>query len=330
MTMANMDLFKVGKAQRGRTVPTAISHQALLDKSKLFAKRSIDAKDTGLESECQLWAAGALELLAKAQLASIHPCLVVEPHNPNSMLEACGVSTTTKVRTIDASVAYVRLIHTVDNFTTPVMEGCRQLANRRNAELHSGDAACAAMPYDGWEGDFWNAADLILQSMDMDLQEWLGADAKAPKALLKAHRHAEVRAAKQRVKHHASQFKESELGKLGRDKLKAFLATTHNLPINTDLFRYEYSEYWRADCPACKSCGFVAGDLSWEDRAENQDGADYGDEIIERGYTATEFHCPTCGLALIGGVAIHAAGIDEEHVKVSVEEISYEPEYGND
>ena len=40
MTMANMDLFKVGKALRGRTVPTAISHQALLDKSKLFAKRS--------------------------------------------------------------------------------------------------------------------------------------------------------------------------------------------------------------------------------------------------------------------------------------------------
>lgn len=104
MTMANMDLFKVGKALRGRTVPTAISHQALLDKSKLFAKRSIDAKETSLESECQLWAAGALELLAKAQLASIHPCLVVEPHNPNSMLEACGVSTTTKVRTIDASV----------------------------------------------------------------------------------------------------------------------------------------------------------------------------------------------------------------------------------
>ena len=127
MTMASLDLFKVGKAKRGRTVPTAISPQALLDKSKLFAKRSIDAKEADLESECQLWAAGALELLAKAQLASIHPCLVVEPHNPNSMLEACGVSTMTKVRTIDASVAYVRLIHTVNNFTTPVMEGCRQL-----------------------------------------------------------------------------------------------------------------------------------------------------------------------------------------------------------
>jgi hypothetical protein len=110
MSMANMDLLGVVKAQRGRTVPTAISHQALLVKSKLFAKRSIDAKETGLESECQLWAAGALELLAKAQLASIHPCLVVEPHNPNSLLEACGVSTMTKVRTIDASVAYVRLI----------------------------------------------------------------------------------------------------------------------------------------------------------------------------------------------------------------------------
>jgi hypothetical protein len=46
------------------------------------------------------------------------------------------------------------------------------------------------------------------------------------------------------VKHHASQFKESEHGKLGRDKLKAFLAAPHNLPIDTDPFRYVYSEYW--------------------------------------------------------------------------------------
>lgn len=88
MTKPNMDLFKVAKAHRGRAVPIAISHQALLDKSKLFAKRSIDAKEADLDSECQLWAAGALELLAKAQLASIHPSLVVEPNNPNSMLEA--------------------------------------------------------------------------------------------------------------------------------------------------------------------------------------------------------------------------------------------------
>ena len=91
-----------------------------------------------------------------------------------------------------------------------------------------------------------------------------------------------------------------------------------------------YSRLRSPASPACKGCGFVAGDLSWEDKAEDQDDADYGDEVIERGYTATEFHCPTCSLALIGGVAIHAADIDEEHVKVSVEKISYEPEYGND
>ena len=330
MRVANLQSLKAGKAKRVRTVPPAISHQALLDKSKLFAKRSIDAKEASLDSECQLWAAGALELLAKAQLASIHPCLVVEPHNPNSMLEACGVSTTTKVRTIDASAAYVRLIHTVENFTTPVMEGCKQLANRRNAELHSGDAACAGIPYDRWEGDFWNAADLILKSMNMDLQEWLGADGKAPQALLKAYRHAEVRAAKQRVKQYSLQFKDSESGKLTREKLKGFLDGTHRLPIDTDLFRYVYSEYWRHECPACKSCGFVGGDLSWEERAEDQDDADYGEEVIERGYTASEFHCPTCRLALIGGVALQAADIEEEHIEVSTEEISYEPEYGND
>jgi hypothetical protein len=213
---ASKDIFKISKKREKSTVPTALAHVALLAKSKLLAKRSVESKQAGLDTECQLWAAAALELLAKAQLAGIHPSLVVEADNTNSLLEANCISTGTVVKTIGAAVGYARLKHTVPHFSTPVFEECRKLAERRNAELHSGDAACAAMPYEAWEGDFWNAADLILQSMGMSLQEWLGADAKAPEALLKEHRQAEVKAAKQRVKHHASEFKKTEQGKLGK------------------------------------------------------------------------------------------------------------------
>lgn len=199
-----------------------------------------------------------------------------------------------------------------------------------NAELHSGEAACAAMPFEAWEGDFWNAADLILKSMDMDLKEWLGADFKAPKALLKAHRQAEVNAAKQRVIHHASEFKKTENGKLGRDKFKLFKAQTLQRPIGYKDFHYLYSQTWHHECPACKTWGAAAGDLVWEDKAEEQDEADYGYEIIEKGFSPSEFFCPTCGLSLVGDDAVNAVGINDEFIETKEVEIKYEPDYGND
>lgn len=324
------DIFKISKKGNRLPVPIALSHDALLAKSKLLAKRSVDAKHDSLETECQLWAAGALELLAKAQLAGIHASLVVESDNTNSLLEACGIPTSTKVRTINASMAYARLNHTVPHFSTPVIESCKKLADRRNAELHSGEAACAAMPYEGWEGDFWNAADLILKSMDMDLQEWLGADAKAPKALLKAHRQAEVNAATRRVIHHTSEFKKTDGGKLNREKFKLFRAETLKKPIDYKNFHYLYSQYWRHECPACKTWGSAAGDLTWEDKAEDQEEAGYGYEIIERAYSPSEFHCPACGLSLVGDTAVNAVGITEDFIETKEVEITYEPEYGND
>ncbi|MCW3481641.1 hypothetical protein OL229_19055 [Neisseriaceae bacterium JH1-16] len=326
----NKDYFKIAKKGKKLHPPSALSHDALLAKSMLFAKRSVEAKQAGQDTDCQLWAAAALELLAKTQLAGIHPSLIVEAENHNSLLEANGISTGTAVRTIGAAVAYTRLKHTVPHFSTPVFEECKKLAERRNAELHSGDAACAAMPYEAWEGDFWNAADLILDSMDMDLQEWLGADAKTPKAMLKAYRQAEAEAAKQRVKHHASEFKKTELGKLGKEKFALLVAETKKRPANVKDFRYQYSHYWYNECPSCKTIGVVAGDEDWEQPADDQSGAEYGYLIIERAYSPSEFHCPTCGLSLVGDTAVNAAGITEGVVEVFEEEIAYEPEYGND
>ena len=327
---ANMEFFRISMKGKRLLAPVAVAHETLLAKSKLMAKRSVEAKQSGMDIECQLWAAGALELLAKAQLSGIHPSLVVETENTNSLLEACGIPTGTKVRTINASVAYARLNHTVPHFSTPVIESCKRLADRRNAELHSGEAACAAMPFEAWEGDFWNAADLILKNMDMDLQEWLGADSKAPKALLKAHRQAEVNAAKQRVIHHASEFKKSEKGKLGRDKFKLFKAQTLQRPTDYKDFRYLYSQTWHQECPACNTWGEAAGDLVWEEKAEDQQEADYGYEIIERGFSPSEFFCPTCGLSLVGDAAVNAVGINDEFIETKEIELTYEPDYGND
>lgn len=326
------DFLKLTKKKKRAPTPIAISHDALLAKSKLHAKRSLEAKKVGLDVECQLWAATALELLAKSQLASIHPSLVVESDNPNSLLKANGISTGTVIRTINASVAYARLKHSVPHFSTPVHDECKKLAERRNAELHSGDAACAAMPKETWEGDFWNAADLILNSMDLDLKEWLGADSKAPASLLKDYRQAEKQAALQRVKHHAELFKNSPQGKLGKAKFEKLVDETSKVDPEKYMnqFRYLYTKYWHHKCPSCATFGIAAGDQAWEEPTEDQSNAEYGYEIIERGYMPSEFHCPACELSLVGDIGISAAGINDVYVEECEEEIEYEPDYGND
>ncbi len=306
MSSSEREFFKLSEAGRKPSAPIAITHEALLAKSKVHAKRSIEAKSQGQEAECQLWAATSLELLAKAQLAGIHPSLVVEVEkgNLNTLLEACGVLTGTPVKCIGAAEAYARLKHTVANFTTPVFAECKKLADRRNAELHSGEAACAAVPYDAWEGDFWNAADLILASMDMNIREWLGADAKAPKDLLKAHRTAEKKLAVQRVKHHAQLFRLTPEGKPGKDKFAALVAQTLNASANLSVFHYHYAKHWHQECPSCRTWGFAGGDEEWEELAEDQSAADHGYQIIERSYSPSEFHCPTLAIFHLSGILL--------------------------
>jgi hypothetical protein len=328
----NKDFFRLAKKRKLAPPPVAASYEGLLAKSKLQAKRSLAAKAVGEETECQLWAAGALELLAKAQLAGIHSSLVVESDNPNSLLEANGVSTGTQVRTVAASVAYARLKHTVAGFTTPVHDECRRLAERRNAELHSGEAACASVPMSSWEGDFWNAAEIILVSMGMDLAEWLGTDSKSPAHLLKAYRQAKRDAAVQRVKQHYEAFGKAPEGKLKGKRFAELVASTAQRDPEAEAknLHYLYTKYWHRECPACETMAVLGGDLDWEGAADDQSDADPGYEMIDRSYVPEELYCPMCRLSLVDTEALDAAGIDDAFEETVQEEMRYEPEYGND
>jgi len=323
-------------ADKAPQVPAALLAESLLQKSKLYAKKALAAKQAGDDNDYQLYAALALELLAKSSLATIHPSLVVKAENLNSVLEANGISTGTAVRTIDASEAYTRLRHTVPSYTTPDMDACRKLAERRNAELHSGEAAFAAFPPDLWEGEFWHAAELILKSMHLTFDDWLGADAKAPEALLQTLRKAKRAAVKQRVERARTAFLEFKLdGKKKRSakQIKQIREDSKSLDpySDRDLFEYLVIEKWLDTCPACEAEGIVGGEKAYEELAEDQSDAEPGYEIVETGYYPLEFHCTTCQLALVGNEEVLIAGIaDDGHYVQEQREIQYEPDYGND
>ncbi len=305
----------------------AINGDALHAKSKVYIGRAMTRKTEGDLDEYQLWASLALELLGKAALAQKHPSLVVDPNHWQSMFVAAGVNVTTDVKTITAKTLFERLVHLVPRFDKTIQKFCQDIAERRNAELHSADLPFKTMKLDAWEARYWHACDTILHQMESSLEQWLGAaDAAAPRQLLDEAAKALEAAVKLRVAAAKEQFE--ALKKAERDRLsaEAGIREPHH---QTVLFKGRYDEIWTECCPACNCLAFVAGDQTGENISEERD--EYAIwEIVEREFVGEEFRCPTCDLTLMGNDEIDAAGINYIHEDQQEREMEYEPDYGND
>src|SRR3546814_18611259 len=108
------------------------------------------------------------------------------------MFVAAGINVTTDVKTITAKTLFERLAHLVPRFDKTIQKFCKDIAERRNAELHSADLPFRTMRLEAWEARYGHACDTILHQMGSYLEQWLGtADAKAPRPVLeeaaKAH-----------------------------------------------------------------------------------------------------------------------------------------------
>lgn len=316
-----------------RIVPPALSIDALYGKAALYARRSLQAKDKGEEDAYQLWATLSLELLGKFALARIHPSLVVDAKNPNSALEACGISTATVVKTIDANEVFLRLKHVVPGFNSLAYDACKLLADRRNAELHSGHAAYVGIELEEWEGKLWHAMRLILQATGKDLDDLIGDAAAKKEQLLDHLSHLKRESASQKVAHSREAFKMDSEGKRRTqkaiDSLREESKTTHWWQHARHLNAH-FERNWDRICPACGCRGILGGEKDYEELTDNQEEMLPGYEEVETTYTPVAFLCPYCDLRLDGTDELSVAGMDDEVTEVEEREISYEPDYGND
>ncbi|MGY4503781.1 hypothetical protein ACVWYH_007738 [Bradyrhizobium sp. GM24.11] len=236
----------------------AINGDSLYVKSKVYIGRALIRKAGGDLEEYQLWASLALELLGKAALARKHPSLVVDPTHWQSMFVAAGINVTTDVKTISAKTLFERLAHFVPRFDKTIQKFCQDIAERRNAELHSADLPFRAMRLDAWEARYWHACDTIVHQMGFSLEHWLGvADAEAPRRLLDEAARALDAAVKLRVEAANKRF--AALKKSEREQLanEAQLRAPYH---QEDLFQGSYGEIWTESCPACGCRAFMAGD----------------------------------------------------------------------
>jgi hypothetical protein len=317
-----------------RVIQPAISDEALYGKAALYAQRALEAKEADENDAYQLWATLSLELLGKSALARVHPSLVVDPKNANSMLEACGISTATVVRTIDANEVFVRLKHVVPGFNSLAFAACKELADRRNAELHSGHASYIGIDLEAWEGKLWHAMRLILQSSGKDLEDFIGHAAAQKKEELIAHvAHLRHESALQKIAHAREQFEKEEDGKKRPVKMLEELRAQSQSRSWWHVFRKmrgTHDQHWSRECPACQCNAVLGGEKDFEELTEDQEEITPGWEEVETTYSPAEFLCEQCGLQLIGTDELSAADLSDEIVEVQEREISYEPDYGND
>ena len=305
----------------------AIDGDALQAKSKVYIGRALARKDASDLDEYQLWASLALELLGKALLARKHPSLVVDPTHWQSMFVAAGINVTTDVKTITAKTLFERLAHLVPRFDKTVQRFCQDIAERRNAELHSADLPFRTMRLEAWEARYWHACDTILHQMGSSLEKWLGAlDAKAPRQLLDEAANALEAAVKLRVEAAKEQFEGLKKGERERLFAEAELRSPEQ---QAGLFKSRYDEIWKESCPACKCRAFMTGEQSSEDISEERDEHAIW-EIVDREFLGEEFRCPNCDLMLMGSEEINASGLSYIHKDQQEREMEYEPDYGND
>lgn len=128
----------------------AFNPESLFNKSKVYIDRATRARDDGDDSSFHLWGAIALELLGKSALANIHPALVADPSDLNSLLAACGVPSGKHLRSIAAKTLFERLRTVFNEFDRAACDQCMKMMNRRNAELHSGQAPIVGLDPRAW------------------------------------------------------------------------------------------------------------------------------------------------------------------------------------
>lgn len=302
--------------------------QALWLKAKLFLNHAMDDDVERDFDERALWAALALELLAKAALSRHSPLLIASPtEDGGNLLAASGL---TPPQLHFTSVTAKTLMSRCAKAFVPFSEQeAGKITNARNAYLHGGAARFAPMPPEAWWPRFWAQALILIQAQDKTLEDMVGRsrvdDVEAHLAQNKKNVENRTEALIERAKQRLAQFRSGTL--------PARLA--EEFARDRDLSSEFWSHHGYTTCPACGDReatleGDNIVDTSFEGDWGGGDQDDYN-TWVELTVSSSYFSCSTCRLVLPGHEFIEAAGVDIEFTTIDENVADYmESEYGND
>lgn len=313
---------------------SAFLEETLWSKSKVFLDRALKARDDDDSSTYHLWAALSIELLGKAALAHVHPSLVADPSDIKSLLHACGVKDPPDKKSITAKTVYERLSQLSVDFDEKLKRECMFMANRRNAELHSGESPVADLDLRAWVPSFWRAAKVILAIQNKSLEAWVGSEeAGRVEIFLDDLSQFTSQAVAARIARRAAEF--TRKYPIGSNERHDVIAQSQARPVPRSII-WSSDE---SDETICPSCGSKAWLLGFESDEEVIDFT-YGDssdpfgsveawETVRKYYSVDAFRCVECGLTLEGRDELSATDLASEFTRDEEREPDYEPDYGN-
>lgn len=288
---------------------------ALWVKAKLFINRVMDREPDRMFEERALWASFALELLGKAALARINPCLIALPTDDGkSLMVAAGASRDeTKLKTIPAKAVFARCSVAFPPFNRHKAD---QIAANRNEYVHGPESGFYRIPENEWWPTFWAQVDILVTALDRTLEDLVGDDrvtlVEAQLNKNKDNVKTRVEALIKRALQRLQLIHEGSISQ--RVAAEIFGAKT--------IYLQEFDGF--ADCPACKDQANVSGDHI-EDidtvMIDEEDGYGYGTEYLT--VQVDNLACGHCGLVLEGPEYVEAS---DAETSFEVER-DYEPEW---
>jgi hypothetical protein len=283
--------------------------EPLLQKARLFFERAF--AESREDPAFGLWSSLALELLARAALASISPTLLAEPDNEHRyLLHALGRGSERTQRKSIATVQAFGLCRKLyPAFTEEDFQTAMALANRRNDELHSGAAAFVEYLPNQWLTGFYRACRSLAEAMGESLASVLGEEeAAAGELALQAGREGVRQKVQATIAAHRKVFETKS-----NEHREAAAKQAKELGDQLASQRHH-----RVACPACTCIGTVQGTVFGKEHVTHVDG----EIIVRQAVSPTSFHCPACDLRLESYSELDAAGIGGHYMRTT----TYSPE----
>ena len=268
------------------------SAESLFCKAQLYVERM--ETHTADDWQFGFWSTLTLEILARAALAHISPVLLAQENNWRHLYYALtGNHITTKYipRSVATGKVLSRLKELVPNFNDEIYSFCVQHAERRNAELHSGDLPFEVLETSEWISKFYVACNVLLESMNRTLSDLVSNVEDVHELIRELSDDTSTAVRDDIMAHKTVWFNKDKHDQDEASRRATTWATRH--------------KGHRVECPACKSPAVVQGTPTGPVTTELD-----GDELIQRqAMLPSIFECTACGLKISGISKLMAVGL---------------------
>lgn len=315
------------------------STDSLYNKAKLYAQRAHDEPvDSSLFG---FWMSLSLELLARSALAQIHPALLADPREPDNIQYAFGINPKKLPKSIQAKTVFARCSVFIGDFTDKMSGHCLIMTDRRNAELHTGEAAFEGIDNSKWLPATYEVIEVLLKHVGRDFKDFLGEDHGAFAAeTLRDRRDTIIREVQEKIASARKFFDGAD----SEWKAQRAAAVAAGLGDILKLGR----THRKCKCPSCGNDAVLSGEILARSPARIDESG--GAITREARVLPNSLNCPFCKLNLSGYQELREAqlgniysieeqedpieffGINpEEYVNIDqLIENYYQPEYDNE